>query len=180
MYDMNTLVSLDSAALCRVLAGRAPEPSSLGPQQWRTVVEDLTFRLSTGGDVPSSVPWTRRSAALVYALDAAVASGDMDGRERVTRLLELSSLLISRVAPMEGVVVLDPTWLVELFFTEVPITAREAGNLAAHWRDLDISEIRRLRAARNLATPAVRLARIVGGTAHARLRDWEIVLPQLP
>lgn len=178
---MKELASLDTATLCRVLAARNPAPSSLGPQQWRGVVEILTHRLTIEPDVPERVSWETCSSALVYALDASVAVGDMDRRERTTRLLNLSALLLKRVEPKDGVVLLDPAHLLALFFEEVPIAVDEARALAPHWRDLDIAEIRRLRIARNLATPAVLLSKAVRDkSVDARLRKWDEVLPLLP
>ncbi|WP_030903199.1 hypothetical protein [Streptomyces sp. NRRL F-5126] len=117
----------------------------------------------------------------MYALDASVAVDDMDRRERATRLLNLSALLLERVEPKDGVVLLGPAHLLALLFEEVPIAVDEARALASHWRDLNIAEIRRLRIARNLATAAVLLSKALRDkSVDARLRKWEGILPLLP
>ena len=151
------------------------------PVEWLGVVELLTMRLTEGsGDVPAE-DWARCSAAMASALEAAVAAGAIDHRESVIRRLNLAVALLQNVVPIAEVDILNPDLLLDLMFQELPLSAGEARQMSAEWRNLDISQIRSLRVAKNLVSPALALARLVPEAKFAgRLRAWEDVMPSLP
>jgi hypothetical protein len=177
MSRLNDLAALDLRSLCGALnAGVAVQPV-----EWLGVVELLTMRLTEGSGDVAVEDWGTCSAAMAYVLGAAVASGGFDRRESVIRRLNLSVALLQNVAPNAEVDILNPDLVLELMFQELPLSAGEARRLSADWRSLDISQIRRLRVAKNLVSPALALARVAPGAKLAgRLRAWEDVMPSLP
>ncbi|MGC9539866.1 hypothetical protein [Streptomyces sp. UG1] len=181
MNQLNDLAALDLLSLSEMLATGTPMRSELDPGQWLAVVELLTMRLAEGcGDVPTE-RWAMCSAALDYALETAVSSGAIDRREGVIRRLNLSVALLPQIPSSPEVDILNPEHLIELLFRELPMSAEEARQLSSGWRSLHVSQIRRLRVAKNLVTPALSLARLMSEEEFAeRLREWEEVLPSLP
>ncbi|KJK55510.1 hypothetical protein [Saccharothrix sp. ST-888] len=181
MNRFNELTSLDLRSLSQVLAGRAPTLPELGPGEWLGVVELLTMRLTDECDGLSVESWATCSLALAYALEAAVASDSIDQRESVIRRLNLSAAVLRQIPPNAEVDILNPDGLIELLFQELPMSAEEARELSVDWRALDIAQIRRLRAAKNLVSPALDLASLVSGEEfHERLKAWGEVFPSLP
>ncbi|MFJ9823668.1 hypothetical protein ACIRSU_04730 [Streptomyces sp. NPDC101160] len=178
---MDDLTSLDLGSLAEVLASRTLTRAELGPGQWLGVVELLTMRLADGFGELSTELWGTCSAALTYALETAVASGAIDHRESVIRRLNLSLALLQKVRPNAGLDILDPRQLIEILLEELPMSAEEARTLSTDWRSLDISQIRRLRAAKNLLSPGLALSRLASGEEFdPRLRAWVQVFPSLP
>ncbi|MEU9496645.1 hypothetical protein AB0D73_33315 [Streptomyces sp. NPDC048215] len=180
MIGLDDLTSLDLRSLSEVLAAHAPRVPDLGSDQWLGVVELMTMRLT---DECSSLPaesWATCSLALGYALDAAVALGSIDQRESVIRRLNLSVALLRQVPVSTEVDILNPGHLIDLLFQELPISSDEARDLSVEWRALDIAQIRILRAAKNLVSPALGLARLAPREIDGRLEAWEEVFPSLP
>ncbi|MFF7711060.1 hypothetical protein [Streptomyces sp. NPDC007988] len=183
MNRPNDLASLDLQSLSEVLASHVPTVPELGSGQWLGVVELMTMRLSEECGSLSADSWATCTSALAYALDAAVASGSIDQRESVTRRLNLSVALLQRVPPNPDVEILNPPYLIGLLFQELPVSVEEARELSVDWRVLDIPQIRLLRAAKNLVSPAISLARMMrehGEELDGRLKAWEEVFPFLP
>lgn len=179
--NLDRLVKLDLQALSASLAAGIPAVSELGAGQWRSLVELLTMRLTTDCRELQAGSWDDYSAALGYALDAAMSSGDLSRTEAVLRRLNLSAALLHRVPPDQNVDLLNPQRVVELFLREAPMSAEQAKELSVGWRSLGIEDIRRLRAAKNLLSPTLEAVRAVPETEFdARLKLWEAVLPQLP
>ncbi|QKW25042.1 hypothetical protein HUT11_02060 [Streptomyces seoulensis] len=181
MNSFDDLTSLDLRSLAEALASHAPTQAELVPGQWLGVVELLTMRLADGfGDLPTE-HWGTCSAAFGYALETAVASGAIDSRESVIRRLNLSLALLQKVPPNAEFDVLDSGYLIDILFRELPMSAEEARTLSVDWRGLDISQIRLLRAAKNLVSPGLAISGMVSGKElDPRLKAWKEVLPSLP
>lgn len=181
MNRLDDLASLDLRSLSEVLAAHAPTVSELGRGQWLGVVELITMRLTDECGSLSAESWATCSLALAYALEAAVASEDIDERESVIRRLNLSVALLQRIPPNAAVDILNPSHLIDLLFLELPMSVEEARDLSVDWRALDIAQIRLLRAVKNLVSPALSLARLVSREEiDGRLKAWEEVFPSLP
>ncbi|MFZ4266411.1 hypothetical protein [Streptomyces arboris] len=180
MNRLDELASLDLRSLSEVLAGHVPMVPELGRGQWLGVVELMTMRLT---DECSPLPvesWATCSSALTYALEAALASGSIDQRESVIRRLNLSVALLQRVPPNAEIDILNPRYLIDLLFQELPMSAEEARSLSADWRALDIAQIRLLRTVKNLVSPALSLSRLAPRDIDGRLKAWEDVFSSLP
>ncbi|MFF7402286.1 hypothetical protein [Streptomyces murinus] len=181
MNSFDDLASRDLRSLVEVLASHAPARSELVPVQWLGVVELLTTRLADGfGDLPTELQGTCL-AAFGYALETAVASDAIDYRESVIRRLNLSLALLQKIPSNAESDVLDFGGLIDLLLQELPMSAEEARSLSTDWRSLDISQIRLLRAAKNLVAPGLAISRLVSGmNFDPRLKVWEEILPSLP
>ncbi|MGW2691496.1 hypothetical protein [Streptomyces sp. NPDC001296] len=181
MNSFVDLTSLDLQSLAEVLASHTPAQSDLAAGQWLGVVELLTMRLTHGfGDLPTGY-WYMCSSAFGYALDSAVASGAIDYRESLIRRMNLSLVLLQKTPPNTRVDLLNPDLLIGLLLPELPMSAEEACIMSADWRNLDISQIRALRMAKNLVSPGLAIARLVcEEELDPRLQEWERILPSLP
>ena len=181
MNSFDDLTSLDLRSLAEVLASHAPAQAELVPGQWLGIVELLTMHLTEGFDDLPTELWSTCSEACGYALETAVASGAIDYRESVIRRLNLALPLLQKAPPNAEFDVLNPDHLVDLLLQELPISAEEARTLLVDWRSLDTSQIRLLRAAKNLVSPGLAIFRLTSGKGFdPRLRAWEEVLPSLP
>ncbi|BFO21792.1 hypothetical protein SHKM778_81800 [Streptomyces sp. KM77-8] len=181
MSRPDALASLDLESLAGVLAAHAPTVSELGSGQWLGVVELMTMRLTDECSSLSVDSWRTCNSALTYALETAVATGAIDQREAVIRRLNISVALLRQVPPNSEVEIRNPVHLIDLLFQELPMSVEEARDRSVDWRALDIVQIRQLRAAKNLITPALSLARMMpGDELEGRLKAWEEVLPSLP
>ncbi|MBT2472817.1 hypothetical protein J7E97_34455 [Streptomyces sp. ISL-66] len=181
MTYLKDLALLDLRSLSEALASHSPAVSELPAGQWLGVVELLTLRLTDEcADLPAE-SWVTCSNALAYTLEAAMNSGSIDHHESVIRRLNIAVSLFMKIPPNAEVDILDPTHLVDLLFQELPMSADQALGLAENWRSLDITQIRSLRAAKNLLSPALRLASLVPNEAlDQRLKSWREVFPALP
>ncbi|MDH6116065.1 hypothetical protein ABH930_002072 [Kitasatospora sp. GAS204A] len=181
MSDLDQLVPLDLRELVDRLAARDPAVSELGTGQWRAVVELLTIRLTDGCANLRPDFWASCSAAFGYALDAAVAAGEMEHGETVVRRLNLTAALLRRVPEDPDVDLLDAHRVVEVFLRETPVSIAEAQEAVVDWHTRDIAALRRLRAAKNLLVPTLAILHAVGGCeGDERLTAWAAVLPTLP
>ncbi|MEU2134583.1 hypothetical protein [Streptomyces sp. NPDC018352] len=181
MNRFDDLASLDLRSLSEVLATHAPAVPGLGRGQWLGVVELMTMRLTDECGSLSAESWATCASALAYALEAAVASGAISRSESVIRRLNLSVALLERVPPNPEVDILNPGHLIDLLFQELPMSAEEARDWSVDWRGLDISQIRLLRLAKNLVSPALRLVKMApGGEFDGRLKAWGEVFRSLP
>lgn len=181
MSRLGDLVSLDLDSLSAVLAARTPAVPELSSGRWLGVVELMTMRLTAECSSLPADSWDTCGSAFAYALEAAVAAGSIDQCESVIRRLNLSVALLEQVPSNLEVEILNPSHLIGLLFQELPMSVEEARDLSVDWRTLDIVQIRRLRAAKNLVSPALRLAMIMSGEElDGRLKAWEEVLPSLP
>ncbi|WP_405821346.1 hypothetical protein OG241_35805 [Streptomyces sp. NBC_01390] len=181
MNRPDDLASLDLQSLTELLVSRTPTVSELSSGQWLGVVELMTMRLTDECGSLSVDSWRTCASALEYALEAAVTSGAIDRRESVIRRLNLAVVLLQRVPPNPEIEILNPSHLISLLFQELPMSVEEARDMSTDWRALDIVQIRRLRAAKNLVSPALRLAKMMsGGNLDGRLEAWEEVFPSLP
>lgn len=178
MGQLNDLASLNLRVLSAALASPRLE---LGHGEWLGVVELLTMRLVEGCHGLQAEEWTTCSAALQHTFEAAVDSGSIDRSESVIRQLNLSVALLQQISPNRDVDILNPDYLFGLLFRELPMSAEDARCLSIGWRTLDISQIRLLRAAKNLLSPALNLAGLVPiGDFTEDLSAWKEVFPSLP
>ncbi|WP_157850863.1 hypothetical protein [Streptomyces exfoliatus] len=181
MNSFDDLAALDLRSLSEALAAHVPGVSELGPNEWLGVVELLTARLADECRGLSGASWGTCSEALGYALNSAVASGVIDHRESVIRLLNLSLAVLRQVPSNAEIDILNPDLLIDLLFRELPMSVEEARDLSADWRTREIAQIRRLRAVKNLLSPALALVRMAfGEDFDERLKAWEEVFPSLP
>jgi hypothetical protein len=162
--------------LCRALTTDEP-PATAGRELG--VVQRLTLLITTASPTPSAEILSRCNDAFYRALELAVAAGAIDHYETVVRRLNLTGALLQRRQPDDAVELLSPRHAIDLFLHEVPLSAARAEELSVDWHGLDIADIRLLRQAKNLATPAVAVAKALGD-AGAEMELWASILPQLP
>ena len=181
MNSFDDLTSLDLRSLAEVLASHAPAQAELVPGQWLGVVELLTMHLTDGFcDLPTEL-WSTCSEAFGYALETAVALGVIDYRECVIRRLNLALTLLQKAPLNAEFDVLNPDHMVDLLLQELPISAEETRALLVDWRSLGTSQIRLLRAVKNLVSPGLAISGLASGKGfESRLRAWEEILPLLP
>lgn len=181
MSSFDNVASLNLRSLAEVLASHTPTQAELAPGQWLGMVELLTMRLTDGFDELPTELWGTCSEAFDYALEIAVTSGAIDYHESVIRRLNLSLTLLQRVPPNTEFDFLNPGYLVDLLLQELPVSAEEVRAISPDWRHLDISQIRLLRAVKNLLTPGLAISRLASGKEFdQRLKEWEELLPSLP
>lgn len=181
MSEFEDLLELDLRQLSAALsAGRLSE-EELEQNQWIGLIELLTMRLVDACEELSAEDWAGCSTALDYVLRTAEKRKAIDREEEVVRRLNLSAALMRHVAPRSGVDFLDPDHAVGLLLRELPVSADEARDMAARWRDLEINQIRRLRSAKNLLSPVVDIMDIVPlHTYEVRLKVWVSIFSSLP
>ncbi|MFC4562002.1 hypothetical protein ACFO4E_09060 [Nocardiopsis mangrovi] len=174
-------VRADIGELSARLARRTPDAAALRPQEWLGVVQTHSARLIAAcRDVPEDA-WATHSAAVAYALEAAMESGIVTPHEHAVRRLHLTAALLRRVPADPRVDLLDPDRAIGLLLRSLPVGLERARERAPVWRTLDIAEIRLLRRAKNLLHPALDIVATVGrGDLDARLAAWRDVLPRLP
>jgi hypothetical protein len=158
MSSFDELASLDLRALAEELASCRPATGELEPAQWLGIVELLTGCLVSDFETGPPELWSMYSGAFTYAIEAAMTSGIIDRRETVIRRLHLAASLLQKVPTSSEVELLDPARLIDLLVEELPMSADEARALSTDWRALDISDIRRLRAVKNLLSPALKIS----------------------
>lgn len=179
--EFDDLISLDLRSLSDSLAAGFPASSRMSAGEWLGVVEAITLHLSEGSGDLSREQLATCATALAYALDAAMASGAIDHRETVIRRLHLCGVLLRQVSPDPTIEIVNPDYLVSLLLQALSVSPEEASALASNWRSLDISQIRELRAVKNLLSPGLALVHLFpdrGFVEH--LRPWEGVFPSLP
>ncbi len=175
------LLALDPVLLSETLASKRPVVAELSKGEWLGVVELLTARLASEVLPVSADRWLTYLRALAYALDSAVASGAIDQRECLIRRLNLAVALREQVPPSTGDAILNPSVLIDQLFEELPMSAGQARDMSKNWRALDLVQIRTLRFAKNLMSPALALAAALPpGRSRPRLEVWRDVLPSLP
>jgi hypothetical protein len=181
MSSFQDLTSLDLRQLTEELAAQTPSQESMGAGEWLGVVEYLTLLLIEGCGGLSREDWVRCSVALDYALGAARALGIVDHHEEAIRRLNLSAALLQRIPPSSEIAILNPIDALDIFRHEIPLSADDAREMAAHWRDLDVAKIRRLRLARSLVSPVLIIAKALPEYALDELVNaWTPVFPLLP
>jgi hypothetical protein len=170
--SVSDLMELDVRELAAVL----PEPSSLAPHEWLSLASALATKIIEEGGRFGPDEWAAASRAELRALAAAEAAGGIDEREHLIRRINLTAALLDRVGA-DDLPIRNPQAALQLVFDHLPVSLDDARRLAPRWRELAISDIRRLRNAKNLLTPALMINR------HARdprVDAWSEVYPQLP
>lgn len=181
MCQLNDLLGLDLGPLSETLAAGVPAQSELNAGEWLGVVEAVTLRLSEGVSDLSTEQLATCSIALEYSLEAAMASGAINRRESAIRRLHISGVLLQQVPPVPTIDILSPDYLMSLLLQELPMSVEEARVLTVNWRELDISQIRDLRAVKNLLSPGLTLIRLFPNWRFVEdLRPWEEIFPSLP
>src|SRR4051812_28073994 len=145
--------------LCRALT--RGEPTIAGGREL-SVVELLTTRIFEVSSSASVDLFVRYGEALRRALEIAVTVGAIDYQESVVRRLNLTAALLRSRQSDDGAELISARSAIDLFLREVPLTAERAQELSVDWRSRDIDKIRLLRRVKNLATPAVAVASILG------------------
>jgi hypothetical protein len=191
MTDPENLASLDWSALQAAVRGLLADSAddsadaltdAVSHGDWRSVVELLTLRITEAA--PALDDAGLRDALDLYesVLDRSELAGAYSRHEAVARRLNLSSALLRKVTSREDAGLLDPAAIADLVLRELPLPLDDAESKARHWRELDRTEILRLRKAKNLLTPALAALRHATPNApiDARLEPWEALLPHLP
>lgn len=181
METLQQLASMDARELSRLLTSTAQPPLDLEQGEWLAVVQLLTARVTEDCEALSADDWQVASAGVEGVLATAEAVGSIDHNESVIRRLNISAALLQRVSPQDDVPLLSLARMRELFEEAIPITVEEARDLATDWRSREVSVIRQLRLAKNLATPMLLVSTLASDyDILAELSAWRDVLPFLP
>ncbi|AXX31221.1 hypothetical protein KCV87_00750 [Actinosynnema pretiosum subsp. pretiosum] len=181
MVTANDLAALGLRPLATRLAQGLPAGSDLGPQEWRAVVELLTFKVTLEAAELTGEDWPVFSQAYDHTIASALAAGGMDHAEKVSRALHLSWVLLQRVPRRPGVELLDPDRMTALLLRELPMSVERAREQADRWRSSDKAEILRLHKVKGLLIPGLKLAHLsYGERLPEPLKSWEELWPSFP
>ncbi|SEP38666.1 hypothetical protein [Amycolatopsis saalfeldensis] len=153
----------------------ALRPPAADTNWWLGVVQHVTLR-ATGPGTPDG---ERRAWAelAVAALETALETGGLDGREVATREAGLSLALPAGVRP-EG---LRPDRVARRCLDLAGMTPAEAAGTRWSLRAEDVPVMRRLRRVRIMVAPALALSsQLEDEELRRELDEWETVVPTLP
>jgi hypothetical protein len=177
MISVSELAALDVRELVAVLPGRLPAPSSLEPHEWLYLVGRLNNAIIEGAEQFGPADWAAAKRAQMHALAMAEAAGGIDHRDYVIRRLYLAAILLDHAPHDIDPAIRDPREALELLFDTLPVPLEDARRLTPQGHEMGISDMRRLRAAKNLLTPALMIDKHLH---DPRLSAWAEVYPQLP
>lgn len=179
--DLNQLSSLALPEFLRAATALAETPETVPGRLWRGLLQTVTSRISGELAQLDGIGVTGALATYTAVLSAAEQDGGLSHEETIVRRLNFSAVLLQVLSPSGESALLDPRQIEALFLREVPIALEQAEELAARWRELEVAAIRRLRAAKNMATPTLAALRFAQAEpVDSRMHAWESLVPRLP
>jgi hypothetical protein len=179
--DFQEVAAAELPAQIDWLLSEESSSAQFDPQQWLGIVQLMTFKINYAARHGTQVDWSALSDAYSRGVELAERAGIVDRKEIAIRALNLTSSVVRAVGPDRRIALRNPTEAMRLFFETIPLSPAEARQLSTDWPTRDISEIRRLRVAKNLVRPAMMLKPFLeDAETRSKLADWEAVYPHLP
>ncbi|NJC68416.1 hypothetical protein HC031_01565 [Planosporangium thailandense] len=143
-------------------------------------MEQLTSQISDHAAQLSPDEWRLVDDAYECALAHAERAGTSDRIRSAERRLNLTTVVLRLVPPDDIIGLRSWARFADTFRDAVPMSAAAADAIVDQWAGLDVTEIRRLRDAKNLLTPVLRVKEHLVDRAELELDTWERVYPRLP
>jgi hypothetical protein len=106
---------------------------------WLGLAESAAFEARA----KNNVTWAEVAIRVYERLATSVDSAHKNGF--IASIMHLKAFLIIQLGAVHGDPILDPDEIVQWFFANLPYTFEEATQKTAHWRTLDVQEIKALR-----------------------------------